>query len=149
MTPGKGNRILPPTCACEKGFSDGGPEEGCIVCNSPCFKCRSFSPTDCISCVDQYYIKGKICEPCTPGCKTCPNDPNNCTTCIDGYFMVQSGTPCHKCPSPCATCLNANYCLSTHFSSIFALIFLYFISLWIRGCEKNKVAILYMRAWIE
>lgn len=107
-----GNRILPHTCACERGYSDGGPTLGCIICNSPCKTCKSYSTTDCIDCVDTYYIEGSICNPCTLGCKTCPGDPNNCTACIDGYFMKESGTPCIKCPSPCATCFNENYCIT-------------------------------------
>lgn len=118
--PNNGNRLQPPTCACEKGFSEGGPTLGCIICNDPCLTCNSYATDDCNSCIDEYYLDGNQCIDCKPGCKTCkPDDINYCLNgCVDGYYFDSSLNTCHKCPSPCATCLNANYCLTCGYGAV-------------------------------
>lgn len=73
---GEENRILPPSCSCKDGFSDNGL--ACIICTSPCVKCYTEADNDCITCIDEHYIDGRICKRCDTGCLKCEDSPNNC-----------------------------------------------------------------------
>lgn len=63
-------------------------------------------------CVDGYYLVGKVCHPCKPGCKECSEDDIElCPSCLPGYF--EDGTTCTKCESPCETCIfSSKNCLT-------------------------------------
>lgn len=66
---------------------------------------------DCTSCIDDYYLVGKECVPCHPGCNVCvDNTLIGCTECNDGYWLDSEG--CHPCEHPCVNCLSPTRCLS-------------------------------------
>ena len=44
-----------------------------------------------------FYLDGKTCLPCDPGCKTCVGlggETNNCPSCFDGYYLEADGITC-------------------------------------------------------
>lgn len=80
---------------------------GCITCNSPCATCTTVLTTDCLSCVNDFYLEGTECTACFIGCDVC-SAIDNCTKCNAGYYLV--GQDCIKCPWRCATCINGDRC---------------------------------------
>jgi len=58
----------------------------CFPCDDTvrCQRCVGPDITDCINCVDSYFVDGGSCSFCSSGCKTC-QDSSNCTTCLNGF----------------------------------------------------------------
>ena len=115
----------------------------CFECTFPCLQC-STAPTNCISCVEGYFLDGSTCNAtcnlpyfaidrqcrlCAPPCATCSNlQPYVCTTCETGKFLLQTscytacpegtfanGIICQVCTSGCLTCSGtSSTCLSCY-----------------------------------
>ena len=84
-----------------------------VVCQaqasiSNCQVYRSFSQTQCLTCITGYYVDTfSTCSSCSPSCIDC-NGPSLCKTCKRGSYN-QAGI-CYSCMSNCAECSLLNYC---------------------------------------
>lgn len=79
-------RFDAPSCMCKYELHDNGAN--CLACPSPCKGCNSESVTDCVSCLDGYWLDGNECPACDEGCVTCINIGNVCESCKDGWYLV-------------------------------------------------------------
>jgi hypothetical protein len=64
------------------------------MCTDPCDTCSSVSPTDCLTCNEDFYIDGTECKPCDISCNKCTS-LTHCTECNDGYYLdIADCKPC-------------------------------------------------------
>ena len=62
-----------------------------IACNSPCILCTGPASTQCLTCIDGYYLNGTECKICVSPCSYC-SGLNDCLTCVNGYYL--NGSTC-------------------------------------------------------
>lgn len=88
---------------CDSGYYLSSVSNQCEPCQRGCVKCN---PTDCLMCMDQYYLNNGICScgegwyitsamacaKCNAICKNCMDDKAKCTECYSeqGYVLVES-----------------------------------------------------------
>lgn len=92
----------------------------CILCDSDsnCARCNVTNPSQCLSCLQGYYLQGNTCQPCSEDCSVCISFIF-CTVCAPGFVASQSATLssqsstgfviCFTCQGNCKTCLNSAY----------------------------------------
>lgn len=87
-----------------------------MVCTPPCRTCSDIGSSNCLSCVDEYYLSGSLCLNCKNGCLECdPSDDTKCTRCKDEFYLEtlpDGTTTCEPCVTPCKTCLSKTFCYS-------------------------------------
>ena len=113
MTCGQGFYYPSPDCAtCPAVCTQ------CPTTIANCFSCDPLKTTNCLKCVDGYFLSGNTtCTPCPAGCPLC-SSTSFCFESSPGYYLVpdQNGVSLgiiKICNSPCATCkFDPNNCLS-------------------------------------
>lgn len=82
-----------------------------MICPQGCKTCTN--STFCTSCNLYTYFVNNTCQKCpgAPYCQVCSaTNPSQCTTCSSGYFL--SNGSCTACPAYCASCNNADLCMT-------------------------------------
>jgi len=109
-------RVKPPSCACKIAYTPIGLEI-CDSCTPPCSTCTTVAETDCLSCINGYYLIStgpSSCGKCNDPCKLCVTTADTCTSCIPGYYfkVTTSSSYCEICKYPCATCFSDTQCVT-------------------------------------
>ena len=117
----------------------------CKTCNAEstnindqkCLTCKDnfvLQGENCITeCLNGYYEfngneKGRKCEKCDNGCKSCQISSKNCFECEKGYYHLETDNACLKCSKYCETCSegpndNAHNCLTCDQKGIYKYLF--------------------------
>ena len=104
-------QCTPPCTKCSSDILCSACAEGYLLkdnacntqCTGNCLTCVD-TPDTCLSCYEGNSLKGKTCQYCGSGCKTCEfqHDYAVCTSCLEGYYLEEG--QCMQCSYECGTC---------------------------------------------